>query len=392
MKRNASFIPAITVSVLFGFQSVSAQFKINIPKIPKVTKEKPVEPEKPSATVSTSSNSSRSSSSTSKSTIPGAKMYFSNTPFTSSNAGAKTTFTSSEFIYGRLELNQTVYDAFGLSALGERNYYYIYYDLGTERTQERDRYSDPVEWNGSRNLYLTKEDVQKKYLNFDVLPDPNNMTTVLAQVDELDKYFIPAHFGGMIEFGQAKFPQNGDYPITIKLHQNAFDAWGKPISVSDDKMPSVINTFTFKFDIAKDAKNIISNYKIASQNAGNAATKREAYQTMPDWWAKGAAPKDALLQPAALTPMLKNWAGGGYLKHMVEAYSILWTIQTNDLGIPRYRNSPAIWVIYKSKTNAEICGIQALWLQQDYIGGGRYGASYLRDYPKQYSIYCAAVK
>ena len=40
-----------------------------------------------------------------KKTIAGAKMYFSDQPFAASNAGSKNSFTSSDFIYGRLELD-----------------------------------------------------------------------------------------------------------------------------------------------------------------------------------------------------------------------------------------------------------------------------------------------
>lgn len=395
MKMKLSFMLAVAVSILFGFQSISAQFKIKVPKIPKITTPKPAEMEMPSVTDSPSSRSSSSSSATGKSTIPGAKMYFSNTPFTNSNAGAKTTFASSEFIYGRLELSQTVYDTFGLSSLGERDYYYVYYSLGMERTQDRDRYADPIEWNSSLNLYLTKEDVQKKYLNFDVLPDPNKVTTALAQTDKPEEYGNPAHFGGMLEFRKDKFPQNGDYPMTIKLHQSVFDAYGKPMPVSDDKTPSVLNTFTFKLDIAKDARNIISNYKIAGENVRAAASKRGAFRTMPDWWATGAAPKDAILKPAALIPKIKrDLTGNSYLKHMVPAYGSLWGIQTNDFGIPTYRYAnPYIYVIYKGERDPEICYIQSFSLRQNYVGGGLYSTeTYLARGSESYSIYCAAVK
>ena len=41
------------------------------------------------------------------------KIYFSNQPFTTSNAGSKNNFTSSDYIYGRIELDaQTINEAF----------------------------------------------------------------------------------------------------------------------------------------------------------------------------------------------------------------------------------------------------------------------------------------
>ncbi len=48
----------------------------------------------------------------SRDTVKG-KIYFSNQPFKTSNAGSKRSFTSAEFIYGRIELEgQTVQQAF----------------------------------------------------------------------------------------------------------------------------------------------------------------------------------------------------------------------------------------------------------------------------------------
>ncbi|MCY7293037.1 MAG: hypothetical protein LH615_12730 [Ferruginibacter sp.] len=43
-----------------------------------------------------------------KKTISGAKMYFSDQPFASSNAVSKNSFTSSDFIYGRLEFESSI--------------------------------------------------------------------------------------------------------------------------------------------------------------------------------------------------------------------------------------------------------------------------------------------
>ena len=109
-----SVVLAICVVILGSSIPLSAQFNIKLPKIPKVTK--PSSPSGPTTTGSTTASaaggsSSDSSSSKGRSTenlIPGGKIYFSTTPFTSSNAGARSNFTSADFIYGRLELNQSI--------------------------------------------------------------------------------------------------------------------------------------------------------------------------------------------------------------------------------------------------------------------------------------------
>ena len=56
--------------------------------------------------------------------VPGAKIYFSDKPFTTSNTGSKSSFNSSDFIYGRIELdNKTLQSAFGLPKDGESQMY-----------------------------------------------------------------------------------------------------------------------------------------------------------------------------------------------------------------------------------------------------------------------------
>ena len=55
--------------------------------------------------------------------LPGAKMYFSDKPFTTNHDGSKTSFKSSDFIYGRIELNnQTLLEAFKMSSIKTKYY------------------------------------------------------------------------------------------------------------------------------------------------------------------------------------------------------------------------------------------------------------------------------
>ena len=113
--RTVAYLSLFTLFLCTA--SISAQFKINIPKIPKITRDKPQTPQTTSEDASTASPSSSANPVSTRTSeiragipIPGAKVFFSTTPFTNGNAGAKSTFTSQEFIYGRIELNKSISD------------------------------------------------------------------------------------------------------------------------------------------------------------------------------------------------------------------------------------------------------------------------------------------
>ena len=204
--------------------ALSAQITISLPKIPKIKKEKP-QPEttgKPESYPSSSSSlpsivsSGPASEIRGGAALPGAKVYFSTTPFTGSNAGAKTTFTSQDFIYGRLELNRPIAEVFGLTKMPKRDYYFLKYKvfIGNEEMG--------IGPHTGNHLFLSKEDAGKNYLNFDVWPDGNNVNTVLAVVDEIWNYKFPANIVSEHDV-RTKFPKNGDYPIRVLLFEANFD-------------------------------------------------------------------------------------------------------------------------------------------------------------------------
>jgi hypothetical protein len=102
------------------------------------------------------------------------KMYFSDKPFTASNAGSKISFRSSEFIYGRIEIpDQTLKEIFKLPNDGEttmknKNDTYLRYSTTVIK--------DGVElayWGNDVNyIFVTAKDKNSSSLNFDILPSP----------------------------------------------------------------------------------------------------------------------------------------------------------------------------------------------------------------------------
>jgi hypothetical protein len=388
-------IAAIAVASI-SIQPAAGQFpipKIKLPTIPK--KDTPATPTQPD-TVSPSSDAGRSTPAQSGKVrgkpVPGAKITFSNNP---DGSNPRTSFTSSEFIYGRLDLGgKTVYDAFGLKNLGDAKFYYINYDLRIWKPDEKP-WDD---WGGRNFTLVTKEDAQKTYWNFDVLPDPTKVSTLKSAIeDELEYYKgVAGIYSKWYNDASARstFPQNGTYTIDVTLYGNSYDDWGKPTGESE-KYPTVSATFAFQFS-GTDGQTLIANAKKAGENLEAARNRRGMLRAMPDWWAKGATPPEPKLAPARLVPMIKSYIGQWnltYLKHMIYPFKgSVWAVETNDLGIPRYRRvTSAIYIIYKDPKD-DACKLGYLEMIENYAGGGTYAAPHLTGISDVRHIECSVVK
>ena len=397
------------IVVLIAFftlaNAASAQFTITIPKLPKIKKDKPQPTvESPTTTSTTSSddtstsNSSNSSSSTFEvrgKPIPGATITFSNNP---DGSNPKTTFTSSEFIYGHLDLGgKTVYDAFGLKNQTDVPFYYINYDLVIYKPGEK-----PYEghWGGSfNNTLVTKADAQKTYWNFDVLPDPTKISTLksmLANEKDFERKAVAGIYTKWYNADSARstFPQSGTYTIDVTIWGDAYDDWGKPTGASDMK-PTASAMFSFQFTGA-DGQTLVANQVKAIKTLEDAKNASEMLHAMPDWWYKAWTPTEPKLMPARLVPLIKGFIGQWnltYIKHMiVKPDGPLWVIHKNDLGIPEYRMVvPYIYVIYKeAKDNS--CQVGAVYMRESYSGAGTYGEPYLGGIRDVQYIDCAVIK
>jgi hypothetical protein len=397
-------IAAFAVASIFP-EPAMGQFKIpkiKVPKIPQV--------ETPSTATGTESSDRDTSSGNSKSSpagsdegsgvrgrpISGAKITFSNNP---DGSNPKTSFTSAENIYGRIDFGgRTMYDAFGWKAMGNRDFYYVSYHVkilpqGSNQGWEHD-------WHNGRGYTLvTKEEAQKTYWNFDVLPEPSKASTRnSALADELQYYKGVAGMwpviGRDVEDARRTFPQNGTYTVDITIFGDSYDDWGKPAG-NYETYPTVSATFPFQFS-GSDGQRMASGYQIAFDAIENAKSRQEMYKTMPDFWAKGIAPPDPKLAPARLVPMIKNYIGQWnltYSKHMIYPLNgPAWAVEKNDLGIPRYRRfTSAIYIIYRDPKDSQ-CKVGYLEMHEPYAGGGTYAAPQLSGISDVKYIDCAAVK
>ncbi|MFN2501600.1 MAG: hypothetical protein ABR530_06275 [Pyrinomonadaceae bacterium] len=327
--------------------------------------------------------------------IARAKVTFSNNP---DGSNPKTSFTSSEYIYGRMDFGgRTMHDAFEWKNMGDRKFYYVSYWLKIQPLGSKDGWEH--DWHNGRGYTLvTKEEAQKTYWNFDVLPDPAKASTLSSALpDELEYYKGVSGMWpqiGDVESARHTFPQNGTYTVDMTIFGDSYDDWGKPAG-NFETYPTVSATLAFRFS-GTDGQRLAAGYQKARDSIEAAKNRREMLHAMPDWWAKAATPPDPKLAPARLVPMIKGFIGEWnltYMKHMIVQFTgPLWVIEKNSLGIPEYRMvKPYIYIIYKDpKDNS--CQLGALYMRESYSGAGTYGAPYLGGIRDVQYIDCAAVK
>jgi hypothetical protein len=186
------------------------------------------------------------------------KIYFSNQPFTTSNTGSKKTFTSADYIYGRMELDdETIDKAFKVSEIQGTNpdgyllyRVYIYYK-GEEEG-----------FNSTGNFCLIRaKEKNSKVFNFDVLADPSKLTTIMGGTTRFDYSTL----GTTPLYGLMRpeiFEENGEYKIVVKMYAETKDAWGNLEPV--ENWPVLQEEFTFNFN-SKDVKTILKNNDVAEE-------------------------------------------------------------------------------------------------------------------------------
>ena len=195
------------------------------------------------------------------------KIYFSGQPFTVSNMGSKTTFASSDYIYGRMELDEETIDkAFrvtenqGTQADGHLLYrVYIYYK-GVEEG-----------FNSSGNFCLVRQkDKNSKTFNFDVLAEPAKLTTIIGGTRQFDYSTLgTTPLYGLMR--PEKFEENGEYKIVVKMYAETYDAWGNMEPV--EKWPALQEEFAFNFN-SKDVAMILKNRDVAEDKIKNSGFRK----------------------------------------------------------------------------------------------------------------------
>jgi hypothetical protein len=192
--------------------------------------------------------------------IAGAKMFFSDKPFSTGNAGNKSSFTSKDFIYGRLELpNQTLYNAFGMQRM--KNRYYLRYRVSAFK--DRDQKGTCNLWD---YLLIKNGNEKNSRLNFDIIPEPAKATSVICGSEIFNTGVAAGPLYHIIN--RENFPENGTYTIKVRLFLEAYDDWGAKDEL--DKWPVADGEFTFHFT-AQDVQVIKKNATAANEVITNTA-------------------------------------------------------------------------------------------------------------------------
>ncbi|MFT3827073.1 MAG: hypothetical protein QM731_24320 [Chitinophagaceae bacterium] len=334
------------------------------------------------------------------------KMYFSDKAFTTTNTGAKTSFTSRDFIYGRIEVNgQTLAEAFKLNAQPAKGFHYLNYGIlitPKGKSENELNYDQNIKYvinNRSKPILIKAGDEKNTWLNFDVLPEPSGISTLQAPAEmpeNINEFKFAAGMDLVTREDNIKttFPSNGDYTIQLVLWNYSFDDWGKPLE--SEKNIITLGEFTYQFS-AKDGATLMSNSQKRLDGVRLAQMMKNKYTKLPDWWhGKPFTPADAILSSANLTPMIKNYCshnGLTYISHKVYPYNGAagWTIYTDSQTgrqVSRRLNAEA-WTLYKDENGR--CRFAVALIDEQYAGAGTYGSPYISGLSGEF-IECSAIK
>ena len=367
MKKNLFTTFVLAVALAFGFQNISAQFTISLPKLPKIKKEKP-SPENPGNTTNQEQSENKKSAGTGNEL---GTFYFSNQPFGSGTEGSKTSFTSGEFIYGRLVLNSGTVR----NILRQADQYIKIPDktnLIRFRVYRRNEFGQDIDMGLlTNNVVAADADLDKNYLDFDVFPQPEKAKSAVYSYryngfEPLDDIYL---------FLSKQDTKEGTYTMGVEITTDGVDFRGNPIQ--DNERKSIKKDFSFTFR-SSDYAAIKANFDTLKKNFAEASTKSQtANQALPPEWS--ASPNR--IPPAAETQLRTQ-----YLSYMedrnelkiIKFYSsapgpITWSISTNDLGLITYRYSNQYYMVFLKNQAKKECSFDTFTLRQNYSGGGTYG-------------------
>ncbi len=288
------------------------------------------------------------------------KILFSGTPFSESSSPNKTNFTSSDYIYGRLEISgSTIKEAFKLREI--KGHYFFVCEVEVLKDGK------PVGYHVSRNNYMLvpNENLDKSWFNFDILPDPTQPSSLYSMTDDFTAGYGYTPMYNMVT--PDYLPSGGNYHINVKLFSRTIDAYDR--EEDQEKWPFIQDGFDFTLretDIATLRKNGKTSWLLMAENAFR-------LDKMPTVFSNPGKLTDPNATTAKVAAILKrDLPRRTIIKFVAEQYSgVLWHIAKDDYGLPTYKYfNPHIWMAYKSDGK---CFVGYVTLRQVYSGGGTYG-------------------
>jgi len=292
------------------------------------------------------------------------KIFFSNQPFATGNAGSKTNFSSGEFIYGRLELDgQTVKEAFKISDKNVGSAHSFLFYTVTIFFKGSEIRSNLI--GSPRKILLPEMEKQNRWVNFDVLPEPAKASTILMSSEKFNSSRNTVPFYRMID--TASFKENGDYRVVVNLSLQTYDSSGK--AEPQAKWTSIEGNFNFNFkreDVAQIKKN---------EKEADAIIRETLFDLgkLPEAFDSPAKITDPNLNAEKLSAILKkDITHLAVIKFALGSYKdSLWKIEKDKYGeISRKILVPRLYIAYKKEDK---CFVDNVQLAQKYLGEGIYG-------------------
>ena len=302
-------------------------------------------------------------------------VYFSDQPFAGGGtAGSKASFSSNEFIYARLVLKSGTVRTVLNPAPPKK------VEKGSP-VAGIDGYSVPLSVyylaNGASTklshlpnyVVVSESDLDKTYLDFDLLPAPDKAATVIYDGENKPAQMI-------YDFLQKA--DEGTYKMGVQISARGADFRGDPTPASSWSKVSGEFSFTFR---GSDYKAISANgERLVSEFADRSARAIRANEPLPQEWAMRSNP----VAPGFTEPVLKSMyvnsfsSGGGSNLNVVKFYAApaspgAWLITKNDLGIPKYRKFSQTYIVFVRNIQSATCFYEPFGLYQEYAGGGTYG-------------------
>lgn len=312
--------------------------------------------------------------------ITNTNFIFSNKKFTDGNNETTTSFKSSDHIYARLQLkNGTVKDVFKIAALTTKQpYYSLEYSVCVAKTAEdeegdsRDRVGCDNRQRGSHFL-LKESDLNKNYLDIDILPEPSKATTAMSPFLDFS--------GGLSsvplfnDVNQSTYPKDGKYRVQIVIGNYVNDAWGNALPEKD--WPMFDGIFDFNFTTA-DIALLKGNEEKARENVKNSfglvVAKNEPMHN--GWTLQSSTPGNGYSVAKYNQEYLRYYPKAKIVKTYLKPDDGWNVVKDNDNFLPIYKYSSQ-WVTYFCKTPEGRCYYHTCNLRQKYEGGGTYGAKFL---------------
>jgi hypothetical protein len=280
-------------------------------------------------------------------------------------------FKSNQTIYGKLVLNEgTLKNYFKIpekDAVKKRPYNFLYYITELWKGGEMIKSNSQV-WT---TCFVADEFLEKNYFNFDILPNPDNVQTVLKPLDDFTGGSSGASLINWVD--QYTFSTEGVYTIKIKFTYPQTDVWGKR---TDEKTwPTITNEFTLNFSNS-DVPALLAKKSKINDAAAWVIIKA---QPMPLVWAARSNPVNSSHSAdgikTAYKTALSYWGNDVTVIKLYADGGSGTTIIKDNYGLPVRKSYNQQYVAFCKKTSTGHCFYQDFYIFNQYSGAGTYSKS-----------------